>query len=164
MTAEDDTTPARSDPEADAVLELVIAIGRAYRALEAGVRPYLAERGLGLSEFAVLEILLHKGPLPLGTIRDRILVSGASITYVVSKLEQRGLVRRSPSPDDQRVVIAELTRTGRALIRGVFDGHVVHLRHLMAGLTRDEKRAASQLLRRLARHAMDPTARVAGPT
>src|SRR5438270_532890 len=63
MTAEDDTTPARRDPEVDAVLELVIAIGRAYRALEAGVRPYLAERGLGLSEFAVLEILLHKGPL-----------------------------------------------------------------------------------------------------
>jgi MarR family 2-MHQ and catechol resistance regulon transcriptional repressor len=155
-------SPGR-DPDVEFSLELIIAIGRAYRALEAGVRPYLAERGLGLSEFAVLEILLHKGPLPLGTIRDRILVSGASITYVVSKLETRGLVRRSPSPDDHRVVIAELTKTGRALVGGIFDGHAAHLRHLMAGLSAEEKRVASRLLRQLAEHVMTPGARVPAP-
>jgi MarR family transcriptional regulator, 2-MHQ and catechol-resistance regulon repressor len=140
-----------TDRERDATLQLVIAIGRAYRAIESGVRPHLAERGLGLSEFAVLEVLLHKGPLPLGAIRDRILVTGASTTYVVKKLEERGLVRRNASAEDQRVVIAELTPKGRRLIIDVFPDHVARLREVTAGLSAADKRAASRLLRRLSR-------------
>jgi hypothetical protein len=68
--------PADGGRDRDATLQLMIALGRAYRALERGVRPQLAERGLGLSEFAVLEVLYHKGPLTLGEIRDRIHVTG----------------------------------------------------------------------------------------
>jgi MarR family transcriptional regulator, 2-MHQ and catechol-resistance regulon repressor len=105
----------------------MIALGRAYRALERGVRPLLVERGLRLSEFAVLEVLYHKGPLTLGEIRDRILVTGASTTYVVKKLEERGLVRRVAGADDQRTVIGELTQKGRALIADVFPDHVEEL-------------------------------------
>ena len=75
-------------------MQLVIALGRAVQAIEQGVRPHLAECGLGMTEFAVLEVLYHKGALPLGELRDRILVTGASTTYVVKKLEERGLMRR----------------------------------------------------------------------
>jgi len=142
-----------TDPDRDATLELVIAIARAYRAIERGVRPHLADRDLGMSEFAVLEVLHHTGPLPLGAIRDRILVTGASTTYVVKKLEERGLVRRNASAEDQRSVIAELTPKGRALISAVFPDHVARLREVMAGLSAADKRAASQLLRQLTRHA-----------
>ena len=142
----------------------MIAIGRAYRALERGVRPSLAEHGLGLSEFAVLEILLHKGPLSLGAIGSRILVSGASITYVVTKLEDRGLVRRTPSPSDQRVIIAELPEAGRALIRGVFPDHVETLCRLMADLTEAEKRGAARVLRRLAAQTAPRTSSLAPGT
>ena len=133
----------------DATLQLMIALGRAYRALERGVRPQLAERGLGLSEFAVLEVLYHKGPLTLGEIRDRILVTGASTTYVVKKLEERGLVRRVAGADDQRTVIGELTQKGRALIADVFPDHVEQLRQLMSGLSVADKHAAATLLRTL---------------
>jgi hypothetical protein len=69
--------------ERTATLQLVIALSRAFQALERAVRPHLTEHGLGLTEFAVLEVLYHKGVLPLGEIRDRILVTGASTTYVV---------------------------------------------------------------------------------
>jgi len=137
----------------DATLGLVIAIGRSYRAIERGVRPHLAERGLGMTEFAVLEVLLHMGPLPVGAIRDRILVTGASTTYVVKKLEGRGLVRRNASAEDHRVVIAELTPKGRKLIGDVFPDHLAHLREVMAGLSAADKRTASQLLRQLFLHA-----------
>jgi MarR family 2-MHQ and catechol resistance regulon transcriptional repressor len=106
-----------------------------------------------MTEFAVLEILYHKGPLPLGEIRDRILVTGASTTYVVNKLEERGLMVRRSSGDDKRVVLGEITPAGRKLIGEVFPSHVEHLRHLMGALTPQEKRTAIRLMRKLSHHA-----------
>jgi MarR family transcriptional regulator, 2-MHQ and catechol-resistance regulon repressor len=142
-----------SESDRAATLQLVIAIARSYQAIEQGVRPQLAEQGLGLTEFAVLEVLYHKGALPLGEIRDRILVTGASTTYVVNKLEKRGLMRRRTCAEDQRVVFGELTPRGRALLDAVFPAHVVRLRAIMACLSVAEKQAAARLLRRLSQHA-----------
>jgi MarR family 2-MHQ and catechol resistance regulon transcriptional repressor len=136
-----------------ATLQLVIAVARSYQAIEQGVRPQLAGEGLGMTEFAVLEVLYHKGALALGEIRDRILVTGASTTYVVKKLEKRGLIRRRTSAEDQRVVFGELTAKGRALLDRVFPAHVVRLRQIMACLSVAEKREAARLLRRLSQHA-----------
>ena len=144
-------------PDRAATLQMVIALARAYQALEQGVRPQLAERGLGMTEFAVLEVLYHKGALPLGELRDRILVTGASTTYVVKKLEERGLMRRRACAEDQRVVFGELTAKGRALIDEVFPAHVDRLREVMAGLSVSEKHAATRLLRRLSQHARRTT-------
>src|SRR5262249_33051215 len=62
------------DGDRAATLQLTIALGRALQAIERSVRPHLTDCGLGLTEFAVLEVLYHKGALPLGEIRDRILV------------------------------------------------------------------------------------------
>jgi MarR family transcriptional regulator, 2-MHQ and catechol-resistance regulon repressor len=144
---------ANSERDRAATLQLVIAIARSYQAIEQGVRPQLAGEGLGLTEFAVLEVLYHKGALPLGEIRDRILVTGASTTYVVKKLETRGLMRRRTSAEDQRVVFGELTPKGRALLDGVFPAHVDRLREIMGCLSVAEKQAAVRLLRRLSQHA-----------
>jgi len=146
-----------TDPDRSATLQLLIALARAYQAIERGVRPQLAEQGLGMTEFAVLEVLYHKGALPLGEIRDRILVTGATTTYVVKKLEERGLMRRRTGVEDQRVVIGELTSKGRALIDEVFPTHVDRLREVMAGLSVSEKRGATRLLRRLSQHARRTT-------
>jgi MarR family 2-MHQ and catechol resistance regulon transcriptional repressor len=155
------TTAHQPERETDgdrvATLQLIIALGRSVQAIERGVRPHLAESGLGLTEFAVLEVLYHKGALPLGEIRDRILVTGASTTYVVKKLEERGLMRRRSSAEDQRVVFGELTQRGRALMDKVFPAHVDRLRAVMAGLSASEKRTAAQLLRRLSQHARRAT-------
>lgn len=147
------------DKDADrrATLQLVIALARAHQAIERAVRPHLAQCGLGMTEFAVLEALHHKGALPLGEIRDRILVTGASTTYVVNKLERRDLMRRRRSAEDQRVVFGELTPKGRALIDKVFPAHVEQLREVMAGLSVAQKREASRLMRLLSLHARQTT-------
>ena len=97
----------------------------------------------------MLEVLYHKGALPLGEIRDRILVTGASTTYVVKKLEERGLMRRRACAEDSRIVFGELTSKGRALIAEVFPAHVERLQQAMAGLSVSQKREASRLLRAL---------------
>ena len=150
-------TGTPDDHDRTATLQLVIALGRSYQAIERGVRPHLAEHDLSMTEFAVLEALYHKGALPLGEIRDRILLTGASTTYVVKKLEQRGLMRRRTCTEDQRVVYGELTPKGRTLMDGVFPGHVDRLRQVMAGLSASEKREACRLLRRLSQHARRTT-------
>jgi len=148
---------AGTEPDRTATLQLVIALARSYQAIEQGVRPQLAEQGLAMTEFAVLEVLYHKGVLPLGEIRDRILVTGASTTYVVKKLEKRGLIRRRPCAEDQRVVFGELTPKGRALIDVVFPAHVDRLRQVMGALSVSEKREVGRLLRRLSQHARRTT-------
>ena len=146
-----------NDGDRAATLQLIIALGRAFQALERAVRPHLTQNGLSLTEFAVLEVLYHKGALRLGEIRDRILVTGASTTYVVKKLEERGLMRRRTCAEDSRVVFGELTGKGRALIDDVFPAHVERLQEATAGLSVSQKREASRLLRALSRHARRTT-------
>src|SRR3954467_4022588 len=136
-----------------ATLQLVIAVGRALSAIERVIRAPLAASGLAMTEFAVLEVLYHKGPLRLGEIRDRILVTGASTPYVVKKLEERGLMRRKDLAEDSRVVLGELTAKGRALMEEVFPVHVELLQKVTEGLTLSEKREASRVLRALSRQA-----------
>jgi MarR family 2-MHQ and catechol resistance regulon transcriptional repressor len=146
-----------SDGDRAATLQLTIALGRALQAIEVSVRPHLTQSGLSLTEFAVLEVLYHKGALRLGEIRDRILVTGASTTYVVKKLEERGLMRRRACAEDSRVVFGELTAKGRTLIDEVFPAHVERLQDAMAGLSVSQKREASRLLRALSMHARRTT-------
>jgi MarR family 2-MHQ and catechol resistance regulon transcriptional repressor len=144
---------AAADGDRAATLQLTIALGRALQAIERSVRPHLVQSGLSLTEFAVLEVLYHKGPQRLGEIRDRILVTGASTTYVVKKLEERGLMRRRTCTEDARGVFGELTARGRALIDEVFPAHVERLQQAMAGLSVSQKREASRLLCALGLHA-----------
>lgn len=148
---------AAADGDRGATLKLVIALGRALQAMERVVRPHLVKSDLAMTEFAVLEALYHKGPLRLGEIRDRILVTGASTTYVVKKLEERGLMRRKACAEDSRVVLGELTAKGRALIEEVFPVHVDLLQRATAGLTVAQKREAAKLLRALSREARRTT-------
>src|SRR5438045_6119246 len=89
-----------NDRDRAATLQLVIALGRALQAMERVVRPHLATSGLAMTEFAVLEVLYHKGPLRLGEILDRILVTGARSTLVVQIIEERGLMGRQTSTEE----------------------------------------------------------------
>ena len=157
MTKAGPPPASATDGDRAATLQLIIALARALQAIERAVRPHLVESGLSLTEFAVLEVLYHKGALPLGDIRDRILLTGASTTYVVKKLEERQLMRRRVCADDQRVVFGELTAKGRTLIDEVFPAHVERLQHAMAGLSASQKREAGRLLRLLSRHARGTT-------
>src|SRR3712207_3630263 len=83
-------------------LRLWIALARAHNAVQAHAAADVARHGLTISEFAVLEVLYHKGPLLLGEVQRRILVSSGGITYLVDRLEKRGLVERRDCPGDRR--------------------------------------------------------------
>lgn len=144
--------PASDDPNAldrSASLRLLIVMSRALRAVTAATRDHLKQNGLSGTEFGVLEALYHKGPLPLSALAEAVLITGASMTYAVKQLEDRGLMRRRTSTEDQRFVFGELTDAGRTLISQVFPEHAEQIRNAMRGLSRQEKRQAAELMKKL---------------
>lgn len=134
-------------------LHLWVTLARAYRAIESRAAEDAARHGLTLAEFGVLEALFHLGPMPLGELQRKVLVSSGGITWLADGLERRGLLRRVPWERDRRVRIASLTGEGRALIERVFPAHAACLVEATGGLTDDERETAARLMRRLGRHA-----------
>jgi MarR family 2-MHQ and catechol resistance regulon transcriptional repressor len=132
-------------------LSLWIAVARAHRAVAERARRHVESSGLTPSEFAVLEVLHHRGPLLIGEIGERVLLTSGSMTYVVDKLEGRGLVRRTPCERDRRAQRAHLTPAGTELIERIFPEHARTIHEAMAELTAEEKRAAASVLRKIAR-------------
>jgi MarR family 2-MHQ and catechol resistance regulon transcriptional repressor len=106
-----------------------------------------------LSDFAVLEVLLHKGPLPVNTIGEKVLLTSGSITTAVQRLEKQGLVRRERGADDGRVVLVHLTEPGRALIEAGFAEHATDLDQLFAAFDADERKQFAELTRKLSLQA-----------
>jgi DNA-binding MarR family transcriptional regulator len=91
---------------------------KAMRALTRYAAAGIEETGLGLSDFGVLEVLLHKGPLPVNTIGPVVDLTAGSISIAVDRLVEKGLVSRVESAEDRRVRIVALTPRGKDLIAG----------------------------------------------
>lgn len=136
-------------------LKLWIVLARAYQAIQANAAADAARHGLTIAEFGVLEALYHKGPMLLGDVQRRLLISSGGITYVVDQLEKKGLAERRPCPGDRRARYAALTRKGRHLIRRIFPEHEAHLVESLSGLNHQEQQQATELLRKLGRGAAD---------
>lgn len=140
---------APADLPTAAALKLWVVLARAFAAVSEVSKADVERHGLTGAEFAILEALYHKGPLLLGEVQKRILVSSGGITFLVDRLATRGLVERLACPSDRRARYAVLTKRGATLMREIFPAHAAALRKAMAGLTRAEQREAAALLKRL---------------
>src|SRR5580692_7885234 len=96
---------------------------KAMRALTRYAASGIEETGLGLSDFGVLEALLHKGPLPVNTIGPIVNLTPGSISTAVDRLVAKGLVSRVESTQDRRVRIVALSARGKELISAAFRKH-----------------------------------------
>ena len=143
------------DEDTKASLKLWLIMARASRAIAERTRKSMESAGLSPSEFGVLEALYHKGPLTIGEIGGRLLMASGSMTYVVDKLESRGLLARRVSADDRRAILVELTRQGESCISDIFPRHAEKIRQATAGLTIEERHITAALLRRLGKYAQD---------
>jgi MarR family 2-MHQ and catechol resistance regulon transcriptional repressor len=139
-------------------LKLWVVLARAQAAIESRLQASLAPHELTLTEFGILEVLLHRGPLLLGEVQRRILVSSGGVTYLVDRLERKGLVERRECPEDRRARYAALTPAGETLIAGLFPEHARCVERLAGGLDAEEQEVATALLRKLghATAAMEP--------
>jgi MarR family transcriptional regulator, 2-MHQ and catechol-resistance regulon repressor len=130
-------------------LKLFIVLSRAYKAINEHVNKVIQASGLNPTEFAVLELLYHKGDQPMQQIGGKILLASGSITYVVDKLEQKGLLIRIACPNDRRVTFAQITEKGKDFIQEIFPEHALQIHSLMSSLTDSEKLEAIELLKKL---------------
>ena len=145
-----DTPAPREWPDSqERALRLWIALARCYATYARAISCKVGEYGLTTPQFGILEALYHLGPLSLGDLADKLLVTGGNVTYVMDRLEEQGLVHRERSPVDRRIIQAKLTEKGYALIARVFPGHGAFIEELSASLSPEEQQELRALLKKL---------------
>lgn len=126
---------------------------KAHRWLEKYALRSIEGTGLCFSDFAILEILFHKGPLAVNALGAKIPLTSGSATTAADRLESRGLVRRESDPKDRRARIVHLTPQGQALIEGLFGQHEADMERAVSVLDAGEREQLTGLLKKLGRAA-----------
>ena len=126
---------------------------KAMRALTRYAAAGIEETGLGLSDFGVLEVLLHKGPLPVNTIGTIVDLTPGSISIAVDRLVAKGLVSRIESAEDRRVRIVALTPRGKDLIVSAFRKHSGQMERVFSELSPKELRGLEVALKKIGKRA-----------
>lgn len=140
-------------PAQDRALKLFVVLTRAANALHRRLHCKTDLHDLTLTEFSILEALYHKGPLLLGDVQRKILLSSGGVTYTVDRLEEKGLVERRECTSDRRARYAALTPKGEALISEIFPDHADRIEETMSVLTAREQTELTDMLRRLGLNA-----------
>ncbi len=136
-----------------------LVLWKAAKAVEKVDREGIDQTGLGLSDFTIMEALLHKGPLTINQIGQKVLLTSGSMTAAVNRLERKGLVKRIQDASDGRCFYVRLTKRGRKVINDAFYRHQQNLEKIAEVLTRDERTELVRLLRKLGFHAERADAR-----
>ena len=126
---------------------------KAMRALTRYAAADIEDTGLGLSDFGVLELLLHKGPMPVNTIGPIVDLTPGSISIAVDRLVAKGLVSRVESAEDRRVRIVALRPRGKDLIVSAFRKHSGQMKRVFSELSAEELLCFEVALKRLGRRA-----------
>jgi len=143
-------------------VHLWLVLWRAYEAVRQRAEEHIASLEICLSDFAVLELLLHKGPTPVNRIGARVGLTSGSITTAVDRLERRGLVERRNDPGDRRTRVVHLTDAGRRMIACAFADHEKAMEEAAAGLTAAEREQLIELLKKLGLHAAGKSSKSGG--
>ena len=160
-----------SGPDRKSATHVWLVLWKAAHSIEQNAIRSVSGLGLGLSDFAVLEMLLHKGAQPVNIIGRKILLTSGSITAAVDRLESRDLLRRTADPGDRRSRIVQLTEKGRHLIERAFQKHARDMEETMAVLRLGERVELVRLLKRVGIWAdarlddnLSPRARTSSPS
>ena len=130
-------------------VHLWLILWKAYDAVREHAERHIGSLGIGLSDFGVLEMLLHKGPLPVNTIGAGIRLTSGSITTAIDRLERKGLVERRSHAGDRRERVVHLTPAGDQLISCAFADHRRAMEQAASGLSKAERAEAIELLKKL---------------
>lgn len=150
-------TKYRGSPDQIRALNAFIKLARAMNSLNTNLARHVAdEGGITMSQFGVLEALLHLGPLSQGDLGQKLLLSGSNVTTVIDNLEKRGFVTRTRRPGDRRVVDVELTDSGRKLIARLFPAHARRITNLLSALTSKQQDQLGELCRTLGKSIVEP--------
>ena len=130
-------------------LDLWSRLSKAYDKVRKSHVKQMSEYKLTAPQFGVLDVLKKSGPMPLKRISEELLVTGANITCVVDNLEKEDLVRRVPSREDRRIIMAELTEKGEQKMQEIFPSYLSNMSKVTSVLSEDEQKQLSDLLAKL---------------
>jgi MarR family 2-MHQ and catechol resistance regulon transcriptional repressor len=128
---------------------LWLVLMKAHRVLERLATQSIESAEVCLSDFAIMELLLHKGPQAVNEIGRRIALTSGAITTAVDRLEARGLVTREAHESDRRARIVRLTALGKEQAASVFAGHKAAMDSAASGLAKTERTMLIELLKKL---------------
>ncbi len=151
----DHPAPREWTDEQNTTLRLFIALDRCHSTCDKAIAEKAQEYGLTRPQLRTLEALYHLGPLSLGELGDKLLVTGGNVTHVMDRLEEQGLAYRDRCSDDRRVVRATLTPAGRALLDEILPGYFDFIEHLSRHLTTEEQETMRALLKRFGKGIAD---------
>lgn len=128
---------------------LWFVLSRASAAIGTYIERSLGQKGYCLTDFMILEALLHKGPLTISAIGEKVQLASASMTSAIDRLEERGLVHRSLSAEDRRVRLVGLTCEGRRFISDLFARHVNDLEAISTDFSQEERQVLYAALKKI---------------
>lgn len=130
-----------------------LLLWKTARAVETYAHRCIQSLELGVSDFGVLEALLHKGDLPISELGTKVLLTSSSMTAAVDRLESQGLVERKNFSGDRRTRLVSLTAKGQKLIERAFKTHSKDMEQIMSPLNEQERAQLVTLLHKLGHHA-----------
>jgi MarR family 2-MHQ and catechol resistance regulon transcriptional repressor len=141
----------RTTTSRERALKLFIVLSRAMNAVTAHLEWHPDRNELTMTEFAILEALLHKGRLLQGEVQQKILLTSGGVTYTIDRLVEKGLVERQECPGDRRAKYAALTPKGQTLIKRLFQVQAERIEQMISVLSVREQDEAIGALRKLGR-------------
>ena len=126
-----------------------LVLWKAAKAVEEVDRASIVQTGLGLSDFTIMEALLHKGPLPINQIGEKVLLTSGSMTAAINRIEGKGLVTRIQDPSDGRCFYVHLTQKGRQTIKKAYADHEKNLEKIASVLSGGERQELVRLLKKI---------------
>jgi MarR family 2-MHQ and catechol resistance regulon transcriptional repressor len=126
-----------------------LVLWKAAKAIEKVDKASIAQTGLGLSDFSIMEALLHKGPLPINRIGEKVLLTSGSMTAAINRMENRGLVKRIQDPSDGRCFYVHLTKKGHQTIKTAYTKHEKNLEKIVGVLSEKERKELVRLLKKI---------------
>ena len=130
-------------------VHLWLVLMKAHRSMVRHAEQSIQSLEMCISDFGVLEVLLHKGPQSVGEIGRRVELTSGSITTAIDRLEQRGLVARAAHASDRRARVVHLTPAGKAHITKEFARHKDAMDRAAHGLSKTERGTLVELLKKL---------------
>ncbi len=143
------STTKRYGRKVDLALTMWVKLARASATFGRLTARDIERYGLTQPQFGVLEMLGHLGPLTIGDIGKRMLVTGGCTTVILDNLEKDGLVERVRSVEDRRVITIQLTTRGQGTFKRIFPKHAKRVTELASVLTEEEQSQLSDLLKKL---------------
>lgn len=134
-------------------LKSLTVLLRSSQSIEEVLRKDMQRYGLNMTEFAVLELLYHKGEQPIQKIGEKILITSGSITYVVDKLEKKGFAERIACPTDRRVTFASITESGKQFMDEIFPQHEKKVEDIFAVLDEAQQQQFIEVAKLIGFHA-----------